>query len=110
MTHTWQPADAEDAMRMLRLLSGRKHLVVTGVCIISGRKSASFFSKTDVSFRQLTDEEISYYIENYKPFDKAGSYGIQEWIGLVGVEYIYGSYTNVMGLPVKELYEQLLKF
>lgn len=105
-----KPKDAKDAASMLRLLSGRKHLVITGVCMMTNKKSASFFSKTDVSFKKLSDEEINYYIENFNPVDKAGAYGIQEWLGIIGVEYIFGSYTNVMGLPVKELYEQLMRF
>ena len=105
-----KPADAKDAHRMLNLLSGRKHIVITGVCMMTNKKSASFFCKTDVSFKTLTEDEISYYIENFSPYDKAGSYGIQEWLGLTGVEYIFGSYTNVMGLPMKELYDNLLKF
>ena len=105
-----KPADAEDAGRMLKALSGRKHQVITGVCILSLRKSESFFVKTEVSFKNLRQEEINYYIETFRPFDKAGAYGIQEWIGLTGIEYIQGSYFNVMGLPVKELYEQLLRF
>lgn len=105
-----KPADEKDAHRMLSLLSGRKHIVITGVCMMTNKKSASFFCKTDVSFKPLMEEDINYYIENFKPFDKAGAYGIQEWLGLIGVEYIFGSYTNVMGLPVKEVYENLLKF
>jgi septum formation protein len=105
-----KPKDEQDAARMLKLLSGRKHLVITGVCIMTSKKSSSFFSKTDVSFRTLKDEEINYYIETFKPFDKAGSYGIQEWLGIIAVEYIFGSYNNVMGLPVKELYDHLVKF
>jgi septum formation protein len=105
-----KPKDAADAFRILKLLSGRKHQVFTGVCLMTSKKSSSFFCKTDVSFKTFTDDELNYYIENYKPFDKAGAYGIQEWLGLIGVEYIFGSYTNVMGLPVKELYDNLLRF
>jgi septum formation protein len=105
-----KPKDAQDAHRMLKLLSGRKHIVITGVCIMTNKKSFSFFSKTDVSFRTLKDTEIDYYIEKFSPLDKAGSYGIQEWLGMIAVEYIFGSYNNVMGLPVKELYDHLLKF
>ncbi|CAN5552207.1 Maf-like protein [soil metagenome] len=105
-----KPVDKKDAERMLRLLSARRHQVITGVCIMSARKSESFFVKTDVSFKQLRDNEIEYYIETYKPMDKAGAYGIQEWIGMVGIDYIQGSYYNVMGLPIKELYENLLRF
>lgn len=105
-----KPADEKDAERMLKLLSGRRHQVITGVAILSARKSESFFVKTDVSFRVLKPEEISYYVETAKPLDKAGAYGIQEWIGMIGIEYIQGSYFNVVGLPVKELYENLLRF
>jgi septum formation protein len=105
-----KPSDAKDAERMLKLLSGRRHQVITGVCIMSAKKSESFFVKTDVSFKALRDSEITYYIETAKPFDKAGAYGIQEWIGMVGIEYIQGSYYNVVGLPIKELYENMLRF
>ncbi|MBL7922995.1 MAG: septum formation protein Maf [Bacteroidia bacterium] len=105
-----KPADLKDAERMLKLLSGRKHSVITGVCIMSARKSESFFVKTEVSFKMLRDNEIEYYLENYSPLDKAGAYGIQDWIGMVGIEYILGSYYNVVGLPTKELYENLLRF
>ena len=105
-----KPKDAADAFRILKLLSGRKHQVFTGVCLMTSKKSSSFFCKTDVSFKAFTDDELNYYIENFKPFDKAGAYGIQEWLGLIGVEYLFGSYTNVMGLPVKELYDNLLRF
>jgi septum formation protein len=105
-----KPVDLADAARTLKLLSGRMHFVFTGVCLISKEKSVSFFSKTDVTFRKLKEEEINYYVEAQKPLDKAGAYGIQEWIGAVGVEQMSGSYSNVMGLPLKELYEQLLAF
>jgi septum formation protein len=105
-----KPTDEKDAERMLKLLSGRRHQVITGVCIMSNRKSESFFVKTDVSFKVLRDEEIKYYIQTCKPLDKAGAYGIQEWVGMVGVDYIQGSFYNVMGLPIKELYENLLRF
>jgi len=105
-----KPTDAKDAERMLKLISGRKHQVITGVCIMSSKKSESFFVKTDVSFKLLKDDEINFYIERYNPLDKAGAYGIQEWIGMIGVEYIQGSYYNVMGLPTKELYDNLMRF
>jgi septum formation protein len=105
-----KPKDLKDADRMLRLQSGRKHQVITGVCIMSSKKSESFFVKTDVAFKQLRDSEIAYYLEKYNPIDKAGAYGIQEWIGMIGIEYIQGSYYNVMGLPTKELYEYMLRF
>ena len=105
-----KPTDLKDAERILKLLSGRKHQVLTGVCLMSNKKSTSFFCKTDVSFKTLKDDEIAFYLEKYAPLDKAGAYGIQEWIGMIGIEYIFGSYNNVMGLPVKELYENLLRF
>ena len=105
-----KPKDAADAHRMLHLLSGKTHQVVTGVCITTKRSQKSFSTKTDVTFASLSDEEIDYYIEHYKPMDKAGAYGIQEWIGYVGVEHIEGSYFNVMGLPVQRLYKELKKF
>jgi len=105
-----KPDDAEDAKRMLRLLSGRKHDVFTGVCISSKEKSKSFYIMSSVYFKTLSDDEIDYYITNYKPFDKAGAYGIQEWIGFIGIEKIEGSYFNVMGLPIKELYETVMNF
>jgi septum formation protein len=105
-----KPTDAKDAERMLKLLSGRRHQVITGVCIMSNRKSESFFVKTDVSFKVLREEEIKYYVETSNPLDKAGAYGIQEWIGMIGVDYIQGSFYNVMGLPIKELYENLMRF
>ncbi len=105
-----KPDDLKDAARILKLLSGRKHQVFTGVCLMSNKKSISFFCKTDVAFKKLNDDEINYYLEKYSPLDKAGAYGIQEWIGMIGIEYISGSYNNVMGLPVKELYENLLIF
>ena len=105
-----KPTDLKDAERMLKLMSGRKHIVFTGVCLMSNKKSTSFFCKTDVSFKPLKDDEIAFYLEKYNPIDKAGAYGIQEWIGIIGIEYIFGSYNNVMGLPLKELYENLLRF
>jgi len=86
------------------------HNVITGVCISTKKKTTSFYSSTDVYFKKLTTEEINYYINNYKPYDKAGAYGIQEWIGYIGIEKIEGSYFNVMGLPVQKLYDELLKF
>ena len=105
-----KPKDAEDARRMLQLISGRTHQVVTGVCLLTSDMEHSFSVTTDVTFKQLSDDEIAYYIEHYKPFDKAGAYGIQEWIGYVGVTSISGSYFNVMGLPVQRLWEELKKF
>ena len=105
-----KPIDESDAHKMLKLLSGRKHIVITGVCIKCNQMSVSFSSRTDVHFKVLSDQEINYYVEKFKPLDKAGAYGIQEWIGFIGVQTINGSYTNVMGLPVNDLYEQLMKF
>ena len=102
-----KPHNAADAHRMLRLLSGRRHQVTTGVCMVSADKKRSFSVTTDVAFKALSDAEIDYYIEHYRPFDKAGAYGIQEWIGYIGVTSIHGSYFNVMGLPVQRIYEEL---
>lgn len=105
-----KPKDAEDARRMLQLISGKTHQVITGVCLLTTDKERSFSVTTDVTFKQLSEDEIAYYIEHYKPFDKAGAYGIQEWIGYVGVTSINGSYFNVMGLPVQRLWEEIKKF
>ena len=105
-----KPKDVEDARRMLQLISGKTHQVITGVCLLTTDKEHSFSVTTDVTFKQLSADEIAYYIEHYKPFDKAGAYGIQEWIGYVGVTSINGSYFNVMGLPVQRLWEELKKF
>ncbi|HEY4651829.1 MAG TPA: Maf-like protein [Pontibacter sp.] len=102
-----KPADAAEAFRMLRSLSGTSHEVITGVCILTKEQKTVFHDTTIVYFKQLSDEEINYYISNYKPFDKAGAYGIQEWIGKIGIERIEGSYFNVVGLPVQKLYQQL---
>lgn len=104
-----KPKDGEDARRMLHALSGQTHQVITGVCLTSCTFQKSFATVTDVTFAKLTDEEVNYYVENYRPMDKAGSYGIQEWIGFVGVESISGSYFNVMGLPIQRLYTELKK-
>ncbi len=105
-----KPKDYDEAKKMLRCLSGEKHLVTTGVCLKSNEKTVSFSISSEVWFKHLTVEEINYYIENYKPYDKAGAYGIQEWIGLIGVKEIAGSYYNVMGLPVQKLYEEIQQF
>lgn len=102
-----KPADREDARRMLRMLSGRTHQVTTGVCLLTSSSRRVFSVTTDVTFKELTDAEIDYYIDNYKPFDKAGAYGIQEWIGYIGVTGLRGSYFNVMGLPVQRIYQEL---
>ena len=95
---------------MLHQLSGQKHKVVTGVCLTTSEKQQTFSAFTDVYFKDLTEEEITYYVDRYKPFDKAGGYGIQEWIGYIGIERIDGSFYNVMGLPVQKLYETLKSF
>ena len=105
-----KPSDRAESRAMLEKISGRRHSVVTGVCIASSEKRRIFSSTTFVTFRPLSSQEIDYYIDHFHPFDKAGSYGIQEWIGVVGVEKIEGSYTNVVGLPVAELYRELSEF
>lgn len=104
-----KPADNADAHAMLRTISGRKHQVYTGVCLLGKNKERHFSVCTDVTFRELTDSEIDYYIETYRPLDKAGAYGIQEWIGYIGVTRLEGSYFNVMGLPVQRIYDELKK-
>ena len=105
-----KPADETDAFAMLSKLNGREHLVITGVTLKSATKTLSFSETTKVTFSQLTEEQLWYYIKNYHPFDKAGAYGVQDWIGLVGVKAINGSYTNVMGLPTERLIKELEKF
>ena len=102
-----KPKDAADACCMLRKLSGRTHQVYTGVCLTADGWQKRFTVKTDVTFRELDDSEIQYYVDTYKPFDKAGAYGIQEWIGYIGITHINGSYYNVMGLPVQRIYNEL---
>jgi septum formation protein len=104
-----KPHDGEDARRMLRMLSGNTHQVITGVSITTQQQQHCFSVVSHVTFAQLTEEEITYYIEHYRPFDKAGAYGIQEWIGYIGVTRLEGSYFNVMGLPVQRLYQELMK-
>ena len=105
-----KPKNKKDASLLLSKLSGKSHKVITGVCLLSQEKMVSFQDTTEVTFRVLTQKEIDYYIEVYKPFDKAGAYGIQEWIGLIGVTTIKGSYFNVVGLPVHKVYEALHTF
>lgn len=100
----------QDAIRILNELSGNKHRVITGVCLSAKHKQSTFFAETDVFFKKLNTKEIEYYLDTYKPYDKAGSYGIQEWIGYIGIEKIEGSYYNVMGLPIQMLYEELKRF
>jgi len=105
-----KPKDGTEAKKMLTRLSGRMHEVITAVSISSVKKSNSFYVVTEVYFKSLTEEEINFYVDTFQPLDKAGAYGIQEWIGYMGVDKINGSYFNVMGLPLKELYEELLYF
>ena len=105
-----KPMDYDDGFRMLRNLSGKKHQVITGVCLLSTHKKISFYASTHVWFTQLSDEEIHYYLETFRPYDKAGAYGIQEWIGYIGIHHIEGSFYNVMGLPIQSLYEHLKAF
>lgn len=105
-----KPKDRADAIRMLNILSGKAHDVITGVCLITKRQSVSFFVLSTVYFAPIREEDIVYYVDHYKPYDKAGAYGIQEWIGYVAVEKIEGSFYNVMGLPIQRVYTELLKF
>jgi len=105
-----KPDDREHAINMLRNLSGQMHKVITGVCLRSLDKECIFSNETDVYFCKLSDDEIIHYVDQFHPFDKAGAYGIQEWIGYIGIEKIEGSYFNVMGLPVQQLYRELEKF
>ena len=104
-----KPDDEADAVRMLRMLSGRTHQVTTGVCLLTSTQEHCFDVSTDVTFKVLSNEEIQYYVTRYKPLDKAGAYGIQEWIGYIGVTSLYGSYYNVMGLPIQRIYSELKK-
>ena len=103
-----KPKDAKDAFTMLRAMSGKKHEVITSVCLKSNSFQKIINDITIVTFKKLSDDEIHYYINNYKPFDKAGAYGIQEWIGFIGINKIEGSYFNVVGLPVHKLYKELM--
>lgn len=102
-----KPANATEARVMLSKLSGKKHQVITGVCLTTALWQKSFAAVSEVQFSSLTEEEVDYYIQNYCPYDKAGAYGVQEWIGFIGVESIQGSYFNVMGLPIQRLYREL---
>ena len=104
-----KPKNAADACRMLKMLSGKTHHVVTGVCLTTRESQRQFSVTTEVTFKNLSDAEINYYVERYRPFDKAGAYGIQEWIGYIGCVGLKGSYYNVMGLPVQRIYEELQK-
>ena len=105
-----KPINFEEGKLMLQTLSGKMHEVFTAVCLKSANKQIIFYDATKVYFKKFTNEEIEYYLNKYKPFDKAGSYGVQEWIGYIGIEKIEGSFYNVMGLPVKKLHEELMKF
>lgn len=105
-----KPADKPEALHMLQGLSGKTHLVMTGVCILSKEKELAFDDTTEVTFKKLTDPEINYYIDNYKPYDKAGAYGAQDFIGMIAIEKIIGSYFNVMGLPIHRVYQQLVNW
>lgn len=105
-----KPKSGDEAREMLRLLSGKKHSVVTGVTIHTKEKTKTFSATSKVSFEVLDEDEIEFYVDNFKPFDKAGSYGIQEWIGYIGVNSVEGSYFNVMGLPTQKLYKMLKTF
>jgi len=105
-----KPADKQEAVKMLEALSGNMHHVYTGVCLTTNHKQHVFFDETKVFFRKLSRDEIIFYVDRYQPYDKAGAYGIQEWIGYIGIEKIDGSYHNVMGLPVQKLYSELYNF
>jgi septum formation protein len=105
-----KPSDKEDAIGMIRDLAGNTHEVITGVSILSSARERTFYDSTKVTFEALSDEEINYYIEKFRPYDKAGAYGIQEWIGLAACSRIEGSYFNVVGLPVQKLYKELRDF
>ena len=105
-----KPKNAEQAKEMLHKLSGKTHQVITGVTIVTAKRTENFGVTSQVKFTNITDEEINFYVDNYLPFDKAGAYGIQEWIGIVAVEGIKGSYFNVVGLPVQRLYQKLKTF
>ncbi len=105
-----KPQDREDAENLLRKLSGKEHQVISGVCLSSLSKQISFHAVTNVQFKHLSELEINFYVQSCRPFDKAGAYGIQEWIGYIGISHIEGSFYNVMGLPVQKLYEEIQKF
>ena len=105
-----KPKDYDDAFKMLQQLANQTHEVITSVCLKSIDKTDVFHSVTKVTFANLSDEAITYYLNNYKPFDKAGSYGIQDWIGLIGISKIEGSYTNVVGLPTEMLFQKLMNY
>ena len=104
-----KPENEEHAVEMLNLLSGSTHQVITGVCLFYKQEYHTFYDVSDVTFRNMSDEEIRHYVSKYKPMDKAGSYGIQEWVGVTGIKKINGSYTNVVGLPTEKLYQELVR-
>lgn len=103
-----KPATREEAVEMLKALSGKTHHVITGVCLTTTEEQRALSVTSEVTFKVLADEEIDYYVDNYRPYDKAGAYGIQEWIGYIGVTALKGSYFNVMGLPVQRIYQELV--
>ena len=105
-----KPKDRDDAVRMLEMLSGKVHKVVTGVTVHTKEKTKTFSVVSKVTFEKLDNQEVNYYIDNFKPYDKAGAYGVQEWIGYIGVSNVEGSYYNVMGLPTQKLYKVLKDF
>lgn len=105
-----KPADRTEAIHMLSMLSGRMHLVMTGVCILSAEKELSFDDTTEVTFKTLSQKEIEHYVDAYKPYDKAGAYGAQDFIGMIGIEKINGSYFNVMGMPIQKVYTTLVEW
>ncbi|MGC4022346.1 MAG: Maf family protein [Cyclobacteriaceae bacterium] len=105
-----KPADRNEAIEMLSFLSGKTHTVITAVCLLSKEKMELFDDRTDVTFKELTQEEIEFYIDNYKPYDKAGAYGAQDFIGMIAIQKIVGSYFTVMGLPIHKVYERLKSF
>lgn len=105
-----KPADRSEALSMLSDLSGNSHKVITGVCILSKEKETSFDDTTEVTFQKLTKQEIEFYVDHYKPYDKAGAYGAQDWIGMVAIQKIVGSYFNVMGLPIHKVYQHLISW
>lgn len=105
-----KPADFDEAKLMLETLSGKMHEVFTGVCLKGANKQIVFYDRSKVYFKKLNSDEIEFYLNNYKPYDKAGAYGVQDWMGYIGIEKIEGSFYNVMGLPVKQLFEELMKF
>lgn len=105
-----KPENREEAIQMLQQLSGKTHEVISAVCIKSNQKEQLFYDVTEVRFNNLNQLDIEYYVDTFQPFDKAGSYGIQEWIGFIGIEKINGSYTNVVGMPMEKLYNELIKW